>query len=237
MSCRVERTTAKHSWNGNWLLTNSVIFRLQRHSDHHAHASRPYQASHAVSAFKILQSTCWCGCMQMPDVPPLLVCSVRGLLGRVFLICAPPAWVAACLQMLRNMPDTPQLLAATLALCYVPFTASLSLEIGNAYADAAQHAGRAAAASLLPSHDDPGAVSPPVPSHYGPPSRCLLRFQPPHSVIVPAEVTFLWSLLAMGHSLRPDLNFTAAAFQRRLCTRSKASRFTAPSRVQAFGWR
>ena len=42
-----------------------------------------------------------------------------------FPICAPPAWVAAYLQMLRNMPDTPQLPAATLALCYVPFTAFL----------------------------------------------------------------------------------------------------------------
>ena len=45
--CSVERTTAKHSWNGNWLLTNSVTFRLQRHSDHHAHASRPYQVRRA----------------------------------------------------------------------------------------------------------------------------------------------------------------------------------------------
>lgn len=61
----------------------------------------------------------------MPDVPPLLVCLVRGLLGRISLVCAPPAWVAAYLQMLRNMPDTPQLPAATLALCYVPFTAFL----------------------------------------------------------------------------------------------------------------
>ncbi|BDA50515.1 Alkane 1-monooxygenase 2 [Coccomyxa sp. Obi] len=43
-SGRYEKTTVKHSWNGNWLLTNSIIFRLQRHSDHHAHASRPYQA-------------------------------------------------------------------------------------------------------------------------------------------------------------------------------------------------
>ncbi len=40
---RPERTSTKHSWNGNWLLTNSVIFRLQRHSDHHAYAARPYQ--------------------------------------------------------------------------------------------------------------------------------------------------------------------------------------------------
>lgn len=44
----MERTTAKHSWNGNWLFTNSIIFRLQRHSDHHAHAHRPYQVRHPL---------------------------------------------------------------------------------------------------------------------------------------------------------------------------------------------
>lgn len=43
LACRLERTATRHSWNGNWLLTNSIVFRLQRHSDHHAHASRPYQ--------------------------------------------------------------------------------------------------------------------------------------------------------------------------------------------------
>ncbi|CAK0787090.1 hypothetical protein CVIRNUC_010306 [Coccomyxa viridis] len=53
----VERTTAKHSWNGNWLFTNSIIFRLQRHSDHHAHAHRPYQ---------MLRN--------MPDAPQLPAC-------------------------------------------------------------------------------------------------------------------------------------------------------------------
>jgi hypothetical protein len=73
------------------------------------------------------------------------------------------------------------------------------LEVKVAYADAAQHAGRATAASLLPGHDDPGAVSPLVPSHHGPPSSCLLRLQPPHSVIVLAEVTYCGAFRAMGH--------------------------------------
>ena len=41
------------------------------------------------------------------------------------IICAPPARIADCLQVLRNMPDAPQLPAATLALCHVPFTAFL----------------------------------------------------------------------------------------------------------------
>jgi alkane 1-monooxygenase len=32
-----------HSWNTNHLVTNLVLFHLQRHSDHHAHPSRRYQ--------------------------------------------------------------------------------------------------------------------------------------------------------------------------------------------------
>ena len=37
--CRPE-----HSWNSNHLVSNLIVFHLQRHSDHHAHASRRYQA-------------------------------------------------------------------------------------------------------------------------------------------------------------------------------------------------
>lgn len=33
-----------HSWNSNHMVTNWMLFHLQRHSDHHAHASRRYQA-------------------------------------------------------------------------------------------------------------------------------------------------------------------------------------------------
>ena len=38
-----EVTTPAHSWNSNYLLSNLVLFQLQRHSDHHANAARPYQ--------------------------------------------------------------------------------------------------------------------------------------------------------------------------------------------------
>lgn len=40
---RYERTTHMHSWNADYALTNLLLFHLQRHSDHHAHASRRYQ--------------------------------------------------------------------------------------------------------------------------------------------------------------------------------------------------
>jgi alkane 1-monooxygenase len=38
-----ERTTLVHSWNSSHLLTNLLLFQLQRHSDHHAHPRRRYQ--------------------------------------------------------------------------------------------------------------------------------------------------------------------------------------------------
>jgi alkane 1-monooxygenase len=41
---RYERTTHHHSWNSNYLLSNLMLFQLQRHSDHHEHARRHYQA-------------------------------------------------------------------------------------------------------------------------------------------------------------------------------------------------
>ncbi|NNF67563.1 MAG: alkane 1-monooxygenase [Gammaproteobacteria bacterium] len=40
---RYERTTHLHSWNSNFLLTNLLLFQLQRHSDHHENPRRAYQ--------------------------------------------------------------------------------------------------------------------------------------------------------------------------------------------------
>ncbi|GJM10969.1 MAG: hypothetical protein DHS20C11_32450 [Lysobacteraceae bacterium] len=39
-----ERPQAEHSWNSNHLVSNLMLYHLQRHSDHHAHGARPYQA-------------------------------------------------------------------------------------------------------------------------------------------------------------------------------------------------
>jgi alkane 1-monooxygenase len=41
---RYERCRPHHSWNSNHLVSNLVVFHLQRHSDHHAHPGRSYQA-------------------------------------------------------------------------------------------------------------------------------------------------------------------------------------------------
>lgn len=43
-SIQFERVNHLHSWNANFALTNALLFQLQRHSDHHAHGFRRYQA-------------------------------------------------------------------------------------------------------------------------------------------------------------------------------------------------
>lgn len=40
---KYERVEHLHSWNASHLLSNFFLFQLQRHSDHHAYASRRYQ--------------------------------------------------------------------------------------------------------------------------------------------------------------------------------------------------
>ncbi|MCQ0033740.1 alkane 1-monooxygenase [Burkholderia glumae] len=41
---RYERCSPEHSWNSNHVVTNLFLYQLQRHADHHAHPTRPYQA-------------------------------------------------------------------------------------------------------------------------------------------------------------------------------------------------
>ncbi len=40
---KYERVQPHHSWNANHIVSNVMLYHLQRHSDHHAHAERPYQ--------------------------------------------------------------------------------------------------------------------------------------------------------------------------------------------------
>lgn len=41
---KYERTKPEHSWNNNNIVTNLFLYQLQRHSDHHAYPTRPFQA-------------------------------------------------------------------------------------------------------------------------------------------------------------------------------------------------
>lgn len=41
---KYQRTLPEHSWNNNNIVTNLFLYQLQRHSDHHAYPTRPFQA-------------------------------------------------------------------------------------------------------------------------------------------------------------------------------------------------
>ncbi|HEA53970.1 hypothetical protein LCGC14_0925140 [marine sediment metagenome] len=41
---KYQRTQPEHSWNSNQIVSNLFLYQLQRHSDHHAHPQRSYQA-------------------------------------------------------------------------------------------------------------------------------------------------------------------------------------------------
>jgi alkane 1-monooxygenase len=53
---RYEPCTPRHSWNTNHIVSNLMLFHLQRHSDHHANPMRPYQALRDFSELPRLPS-------------------------------------------------------------------------------------------------------------------------------------------------------------------------------------
>ena len=67
---RYEAPQPHHSWNTNHLVTNLVLFHLQRHSDHHAHPSRRYQSLRHFENLPQLPSG-YFGMFPLAYVPPL----------------------------------------------------------------------------------------------------------------------------------------------------------------------
>jgi alkane 1-monooxygenase len=66
---RPEPFGAEHAWNADTLLSNSLLANLQRHSDHHVHAWKPYPELQAVPAPQL--PTGYAGCILLAAVPPL----------------------------------------------------------------------------------------------------------------------------------------------------------------------
>ena len=73
-----------HSWNTNHLVSNLVTFHLQRHSDHHAHPQRRYQA---LRHFE-----------QSPQLP-------SGYFGMFLIAYVPPWWFALMDPRLLALPQ------------------------------------------------------------------------------------------------------------------------------------
>lgn len=67
---RYEAVQPRHSWNTNHIVSNLLLFHLQRHSDHHANALRPYQALRDFPDLPRLPSG-YPGCYTLAAIPPL----------------------------------------------------------------------------------------------------------------------------------------------------------------------
>ncbi|WP_395376293.1 alkane 1-monooxygenase [Marinicella sp. W31] len=67
---KYERCQPKHSWNSNHLVSNLVLFHLQRHSDHHANPARHYQSLRHFDEAPQLPSG-YMGMFVLAYIPPL----------------------------------------------------------------------------------------------------------------------------------------------------------------------
>ncbi len=59
----------QHAWNADHVVTNSLLANLQRHSDHHMHAWKPYPTLKALPGPQL--PTGYAGCLMLAMVPPL----------------------------------------------------------------------------------------------------------------------------------------------------------------------
>ncbi len=80
---RYERCQPHHSWNSNHVMSNLVLFHLERHSDHHANPQRRYQSLR-----------------DFEDVPRL----PSGYFGMYLLAYIPPLWFRVMDQRLLALP-------------------------------------------------------------------------------------------------------------------------------------
>ena len=65
-----ERCKPHHSWNSNHIVSNWASFHLQRHSDHHAHPTRSYQALRHFDDLPTLPNG-YLGMFPIALIPPL----------------------------------------------------------------------------------------------------------------------------------------------------------------------
>ena len=68
---RYQTVRPRHSWNADTWFGNTILINLQRHSDHHADSSRPYEALRSIDS--------------APQLP-------TGYAGMILLALVPPAW-------------------------------------------------------------------------------------------------------------------------------------------------
>ncbi len=67
---RPEPFGPQHAWNADHVISNSLLANLQRHSDHHVHAWKPFPQLQSVAQAPQLP-TGYAGCILLAAVPPL----------------------------------------------------------------------------------------------------------------------------------------------------------------------
>ena len=60
---------AGHAWNADNALSNGLLANLQRHSDHHMHAWKPYAELQALPGPQL--PTGYAGCLLLAAIPPV----------------------------------------------------------------------------------------------------------------------------------------------------------------------
>lgn len=86
---RYEKVQIHHSWNASEVLTNYLLFQLQRHADHHANANRRYQQLRHFD--------------ESPQLP-------TGYAGMILVALVPPLWrriMDPRVQALRHVAVAP----------------------------------------------------------------------------------------------------------------------------------
>lgn len=66
---RPEPFGVQHAWNADHVITNSLLANLQRHSDHHLHAWKPFGQLEALPGPQL--PTGYAGCILLAAVPPV----------------------------------------------------------------------------------------------------------------------------------------------------------------------
>jgi alkane 1-monooxygenase len=70
-----------HAWNADHVVTNSMLANLQRHSDHHMHATKPYPTLEPLPGPQL--PTGYAGCLILAMVPPLWFSVMHKRLGQL----------------------------------------------------------------------------------------------------------------------------------------------------------
>ena len=70
-----------HAWNADHVVTNSLLVNLQRHSDHHMHAWKPYPTLEPLPGPQL--PTGYAGCLLLAMLPPLWFSVMHKRLARL----------------------------------------------------------------------------------------------------------------------------------------------------------